>query len=285
MFDRVFSKKREENNRTDLTRRNRIDKAAEYIGRRPRTAPPSGAATPESAESSAAMHHRRSLGEHSISSYPKSGETFRYLSTERLASSSSFLPSAAGRPASATALRSRAVFEDCPCPRMVPQSPAGTFELRNPFRSDTNDSFSTMGRSDSFDSFADTTVPVHRTVRASRPVEVTADASHNPQRAAIFTTATAGGQSEQPPWTATAITDPFTDAHATSDSTSPPPQAMTNDATSSDEPMTQQPVSRIRRWSILRSPKRGSRDFLQVHIPTGVMSPVRESRLAFWSKA
>ncbi len=94
-------------------------------------------------------------------------------------------------------------------------------ELRNPFRSDTNESMASMGRTDSFDSFADTGVPVHRTVRAFRPAHIIADASHAPQKAAIFTTEVAGREPQVSPLTVNATSDPFADSPAASQSTLP----------------------------------------------------------------
>lgn len=187
---------------------------------------------------------------------------------------------------------------DNPCPRMMLQRRSSSgMELRNPFRSDTNESMASMGRTDSFDSFADTGVPVHRTVRAFRPAHTIADAGHAPQKAAIFTTT--GREPQVSPLTVNATSDPFADSPAASQSTLPVVSTAGSPVTreettvrpymprllyvNSQYVQSQRPISR--RWSILRSPKRASQDFLQVKIPTGLMSPVRESRLAFWSKA
>lgn len=183
---------------------------------------------------------------------------------------------------------------------MIPQRRESSgMELRNPFRNDTNESMASMGRTDSFDSFADTGVPVHRTVRAFRPAHIAADGSHAPQKAAIFTTEAAGREPQVSPLTVNATSDPFVDSPVASQCTIPvvstagspaPPEESTVRLymrgllyVYSQTVQSQRPISR--RWSLLRSPKRASQDFLQVKIPTGLMSPVRESRLAFWSKA
>ncbi|KAI0336317.1 hypothetical protein GY45DRAFT_1429944 [Cubamyces sp. BRFM 1775] len=291
MFDRVF-KKKDESNYSDLARRSRVDKhkAADYVGKRPRTAPPSRNPSPPHADllsrAQNAANYRHSMGDAGMSPYYASPEPFQYVRTGISASSSTPISpptsSHGWRPREDTA-HIRTAPEASPCPRMAPQTPTPSNELRNPFRSNTSDSVASISRTASLDSFADTSVPVHRMVRASR-AQVVEDAGHQPQKAIICTAGAAGAQLQAPPPTVNAITDPFTDAHAASQPTSPSVSRV-DSPFSIDQPTTSSPTPRHRKWSLLRSPKRNDQGFLHVNIPTGVMSPVRESRLAFWSKA
>ncbi|KAI0646846.1 hypothetical protein C8Q79DRAFT_956664 [Trametes meyenii] len=310
MFDRVF-KKKDEPTFTDLTRRNRVDKqkAAEYLSRRPRTAPatPRTVSPTGSDETTRVINYRHSLGDVSLSPHRVIQEPFRFTAPEGSPPEFSMLPPPthplnprkAPAPAAPTVPSvpvqrrtpppppSPVSREESPCPRMVPRVPSASNELRNPFRrSGTADSVTSMARTESCDSFADTGVPVHRTVRAFRPARpVSVDsADHQPLRAAIFTTV---GQEQPigplavPPSTAGVISDPFTDSHAAaSQPASPSASAMGGLSLADDSPRNTRS-----RWSSLRRASKQGRDFLQVNIPTGVMSPVRESRLAFWSKA
>ncbi|EIW60574.1 uncharacterized protein TRAVEDRAFT_70918 [Trametes versicolor FP-101664 SS1] len=281
MFERVFKKKDSSDeppcSYSELARRNRVAKAAEQSSRRPRTAP--GAS--DSNASDRLIVHRHSFDDESMSPHHTIPEPLRFSSPEILAPFSFTPPTIhpqslqpAQRPPSAPPL-------DNPCPRMMLQRRSSSgMELRNPFRSDTNESMASMGRTESFDSFADTGVPVHRTVRAFRPAHIIADAGHAPQKAAIFTTT--GREPQVSPLTVNATSDPFADSPAASQSTLPVVSTAASPVPR-EETTSQRPISR--RWSLLRSPKRASQDFLQVKIPTGLMSPVRESRLAFWSKA
>ncbi|KAI0637187.1 hypothetical protein C8Q77DRAFT_1155042 [Trametes polyzona] len=287
MFDRVFGKK-EEPTYTTLARRARVDKqkAAEYAAaRRPRTAPASSgtASAADSNETNRTLPHRRSLGDGSMSPHRAMAEPLRFSSPEPLAPFS-FLPPPtqplspeAENPAPPSPTR-----HVSPCPRMVPQRRESSVEIRNPFRSDTADSVGSMGRTESFDSFADTGVPVHRTVRAFRPAQTMGDASHIPHKAAIFTAESTTSRLQAPPSTVNAVSDPFTDSHVASQ---PPSPSVSVASSPVPRDQTSSPRLMSRPWSLLRSPKRESQDFLQVKIPTGIMSPVRESRLSFWSKA
>ncbi|KAI0374675.1 hypothetical protein BV20DRAFT_935204 [Pilatotrama ljubarskyi] len=283
MFDRVF-KKKDESSYTDLTRRSRVDKAAEYMGRRPRTAPasPSISSTGDENKTIESPRHRHSLGEGILSSHSATPGPF-YDEPASFA----FLPPPApvsnDRTSDRTPRSSRR-WKDSPCPPMVPEAPEGSNELRNPFRNNTSESACSTGRSDSLESFADTGVPVHRIVRSFRPAQIIEDGSHRPQKAAIFTTGGGETSFNVPSTTSSATSNPFADSHATSAPTS---RSATVDGfpLTADGTTAASPRSGSRRWSILKSPRRGSYDFLQVKIPTAVMSPVRESRLAFWSKA
>ncbi|OJT08864.1 hypothetical protein TRAPUB_215 [Trametes pubescens] len=284
MFERVFKKKDsldEQGSYSELARRSRVakQKAAEHSSRRPRTAP----SPSDFNASDRLIVHRHSFDDESMSPHHTTPEPLRFSSPEVLAPFSFAPPTVhpqslrpVQRPPSAPQLEN-------PCPRMMLQRRSSSgMELRNPFRSDTNESMASMGRTDSFDSFADTGVPVHRTVRAFRPAHIIADASHAPQKAAIFTTEAAGREPQVSPLTVNATSDPFADSPAASQSTLPVISTV-GSPIPREETTSQRPVSR--RWSLLRSPKRTSQDFLQVKIPTGLMSPVRESRLSFWSKA
>ncbi|KAI0670597.1 hypothetical protein C8Q78DRAFT_992125 [Trametes maxima] len=310
MFDRVF-KKKDESTYSDLTRKNRVDKhkAAEYLSKRPRTAPttPRNASPTGSDETDRVITYRHSLGDVSLSPHHAIQAPFRFTAPEcsfrgftmspppahPLSPRKASAPDTFTTPAPAPVQRrtpppppSPTSRKESPCPHMVPGARSPSIELRNPFRrSGTVDSVTSMARTESCDSFADTGVPVHRTVRAFRPARtVSVDpADHQPLRAAIFTSA---GQDEPvaplaiPPSTAGVITDPFTDSHAAaSQPASPSVSAMGN------TPDADAPRNTRSRWSSLRRASKQGCDFLQVNIPTGVMSPVRESRLAFWSKA
>ncbi|KAI0361878.1 hypothetical protein OH77DRAFT_1068 [Trametes cingulata] len=281
MFDRVF-KKKDESSYTDLTRRSRVDKAAEYAGKRPRTAPASPNTTSygETDKAAGLSKQRHSLGEGILSSHRATPEPF----FEEPASFA-FLPPptpVSNEQMNERTPRSSRQWDDSPCPRMAPEAPTGSNELRNPFRSSTNDSISSVGRTDSFESLADTGVPVHRTVRSFRPAQTIEDARHQPQKAAIFTVGVPDGPLDVPSISTTTTSNPFTDTHDASAPASPTGGMSRSPLSTSG---TTSPRSGSRRWSLLRSPRRGSYDFLQVKIPTGLMSPVRESRLAFWSKA
>ncbi|KAI0781144.1 hypothetical protein BD413DRAFT_22217 [Trametes elegans] len=304
MFDRVFKRKDEPTVAyTELARRSRVDKqkAADYIGRRPRTAPPStNPALAAQQNHVTKPFQRHSLGDESAVPHRVPPLDTRFMRTiapagtnpsppqMRPSSVKSMLPPPthpSQTPLTPPTPPSNPSCHGLSAPRMVPSTPTSPPELHNPFRSGTNDSTPSMSRAGSTESFADTGVPVHRTVRAFRSAPTMGSAIHQPQKAAIFTAGATERQLEVPPAaTAPAMSDPFTDAHACSQPASPSVSAV---GTSShpDEPRTQRPSSRDRPWSILRSPKRGSQDFLQVQIPTGVMSPVRDSRHAFWSKA
>ncbi|KAI0665012.1 hypothetical protein C8Q70DRAFT_1102066 [Cubamyces menziesii] len=306
MFNRVF-KRKDESNYSELARRSRVDKqkSAEIVARRPRTAPSSrnpspphtdllvcvrvpsylkilSAKTRIQSRAQDAVKYRHSMGDTNMSPYYAQPEPFRYARTEASISSGTPIPS----PTSSYGWRPREEITqvrtapgDSPCPRMAPQTPTLSNELRNPFRSNTSDSIASISRTTSLDSFADTGVPVHRMVRASR-ARIIEDAAHLPQKAIICTT---GAQLQVPPPTINAITDPFTDAHVASQPTSPSISRV-NSPFSIDQPTTS-PTPRHRKWSLLRSPKRGEQSLLNVNIPSGVMSPVRESRLTFWPKA
>ncbi|KAJ8481213.1 hypothetical protein ONZ51_g6143 [Trametes cubensis] len=225
MFNRVF-KRKDESNYSELARRSRVDKqkSAEIVARRPRTAPSSRNPSPPHTDllsrAQDAVKYRHSMGDTNMSPYYAQPEPFRYARTEASISSGTPIPS----PTSSYGWRPREEITqvrtapgDSPCPRMAPQTPTLSNELRNPFRSNTSDSIASISRTTSLDSFADTGVPVHRMVRASR-ARIIEDAAHLPQKAIICTT---GAQLQVPPPTINAITDPFTDAHVASQPTSP----------------------------------------------------------------
>ncbi|KAI9064218.1 hypothetical protein FKP32DRAFT_1570491 [Trametes sanguinea] len=287
MFDRMF-KKKDNGSYTDLTRRSRKHRAAEYLGRRPRTAPPSGntSPSPEAVSFHAAARYRHSLNDSDMSPYRASPEPFRYTSPDDYAATSSLeVPPVVPRPTSAPTA-GMSTFEDSPCPRMVPQSSGASNELRNPFRNNTSDSFASVGRSNSFESFVELAVPVHRTVRAIRPTQVVESPGHQPQKAAIFTTHDeCEDRPDEPPLVASVLSDPFTDSRTISPLSTPSPSGVESPARLV-EPAAREPASPRSRWSLLKSPKRSNRDFLpHVNLPAGVMSPMKDSRLAFWSKA
>ncbi|KAL7283225.1 hypothetical protein ACG7TL_002652 [Trametes sanguinea] len=218
MFDRMF-KKKDNGSYTDLTRRSRVDKhkAAEYYGRRPRTAPPSGNTSPSPEAQNAAARYRHSLNDSDMSPYQASTEPFRYTSPDEYATTSTLdVPIMTPRPISAPTA-GMSTSEDSPCPRMVRQPSGASNELRNPFRNNTSDSFASVGRSNSFDSFVEMVVPVHRTVRAIRPTQVVESPGHQPQKAAIFTTHEVSEERpDEPPSIASVLSDPFTDSHTAS---------------------------------------------------------------------
>ncbi|KAI0831087.1 hypothetical protein BC628DRAFT_1352204 [Trametes gibbosa] len=288
MFDNVF-KKKEEPRYVQLARQARVARQKAYReerkGKRPSTAPESSSTAP--AASSAAANHsinyRRSLGDESMFPHRAIPEPLRFSAPDVL-EPFAFLPPPAqsqSPPSSARASRTPLNMADSPCPHMMPDHHTPSVELHNPFRSGTSESMTSTGRTESFDSFADTGVPIHRTVRTFRPTQTLADAKHTPQKAAIFTGETTPAHLQVPPTTTSVASDPFTDTHTTAGQSSSFSTGMASTAATQKEPKT----STSRRWSVLRSPKRASHDFLQVKIPTGIMSPVRESRLAFWSKA
>ncbi|KAH9901180.1 hypothetical protein C8Q73DRAFT_676993 [Cubamyces lactineus] len=289
MFDRMF-KKKDESNYSDLARRSRVDKhkAFDYIGRRPRTAPPSRNPSPPQndllSRAQDTVYYRHSMGDASMSSHYAQSEPFRYMRPEasRMSSDTPASPptSSHGWQPREDFTHVRTVQQPSPCPRMAPQTPTHSNELRNPFRTNTSDSVGSISRTASLDSFADTGVPVHRMVRASR-AQVVEDATHLPQKAIICTT---GAQVQAPPPSGNAFTDPFTDAHTASQPASPSISRV-DSPFSIDQPTVSSPTPRHRKRSLLRSPKQSDQGLLHVDIPTGVMSPVRESRLAFWSKA
>ncbi|CDO70708.1 hypothetical protein BN946_scf184798.g23 [Trametes cinnabarina] len=288
MLDRVF-KKKEDGSFTDLTRRSRVDrhKAAEYLSRRPRTAPPSGNTSMSLGIQNVATQYRRSLNDSDMSPYCASPDPFRYSSPETITSTSTLsVPLVVPRPTFAPASRPSS-NEGSPCPKMMRHSSGGSNELRNPFRNNTSDSVASIGRSNSFDSFAEAEVPVHRIVRAIRPTQLVEAGDHMPQKAAIFTTQDASKERSAEPPSATDVTsDPFTAAHIASPCVTPSP-VEEESSMKATEPAPGHSSPRQSRWSILKSPKGRSRDFLHVNIPTGIMSPMRDSRTSpsFWSKA
>ncbi|KAH9854036.1 hypothetical protein C2E23DRAFT_884147 [Lenzites betulinus] len=283
MFDLVF-KKKEEPRYAQLARQARVATQKAYReerklrGKRPSSAPESSGNSPSASWSDDGylINHRHSLGNESMFPNRATQKPLRFSAPD-------VLEPFAFRPPSAHSQNPRVPpnMEVSPCPCMMPSIRTPSVELRNPFRSGTVESVTSNGRTESFDSFADTGVPIHRSVRTFRPAHTSAD-THTPQKAALFTAETTPKHSTVQPTTTTTASDPFTDTNATAGQ-SPSPVGMAGTTAERNKPNAQRSTSR--RWSVLRSPKRASHDFLQVKIPTGIMSPVRESRLAFWSKA
>ncbi|RPD65919.1 hypothetical protein L226DRAFT_530045 [Lentinus tigrinus ALCF2SS1-7] len=156
---------------------------------------------------------------------------------------------------------------------------ATSCEIRNPFRSDTSDTVTTISTSRT-SSFAGAALPVQRTVPTWFPEQTEGTMDPRPHKAAIFTNPAAG---------LGITTDPFSDegpgAEDSDLSTTPTTPTTPSSVHSTMQEQDMRTAQKRRRWSFLKSPKQSAQDFLQVHIPSGTLSPPMRPRHAFWSRA
>ena len=171
---------------------------------------------------------------------------------------------------------------------------AASCELRNPFRSNTSDTVTTISMSRA-SSFGDAALPVRRTVPIWFPEQTEGAVDPPSHKAAIFTNAALGLDTAADPFSDDSSGNEDAELSTTPTTTSSAHSDMQEvcDCTlciplqfSSFEQQDMRPNTQKRsRWSFLKSPKQSAQDFLQVHIPSGTLSPPARHRHSFWSRA